>query len=122
MSEPQVATEVKKPVPGERPLREQLTAVRDKIADDQNLADPIAKLRKLVADNYNESRDVSKMPMLTPQLIDILWFTGTKANWRAIAESPIVYGIRYEVTYNAQRGEAFIYVYRKINNTKVEGC
>lgn len=111
-------------VPGETAIAEQLQNLRTEMAGDVPQAsddddDPIARAKQLVADNYNEFRNPKRTPALTPELITVLWFNGSRSNWKAVCESSIVHGIRYEVSCNMRKKQAFINVYRKSNNVEV---
>jgi Family of unknown function (DUF6275) len=81
--------------------------------------EPTAKAKRLVVENYNAHHDRSRTPPLTAELLKIVWFSQSGNNWRAVLESSVVRGMRYEISYNGRTGEAFIDVYKKINNEKV---
>lgn len=115
-------------VPGESPFKEQLEHVRESIvaevtdpnADDEfDTDDPIMKAKMLVVKNYNEHRDKRRAPAMLTDFVVVLWFTGNRGNFRAICEFTVVHGIRYEISYNARKREAFLDVYKKTNNTRL---
>jgi len=79
----------------------------------------IDKAKQLVVDNYNAHRDRGKTPAITADLVYIVWFVKALGNWKAIVVSPVVRGLLYEVTYNGRRGEAYITIFKKINDVKI---
>lgn len=116
-------------IPGEAPFKQQLKELvkestpatkEERVVNlpRSSEMDPVEKAKQLVMENYNAFRNASRVPALTVDLVTVLWFSGSRNNWKAQLESPIVHGLRYEVSYNARRGEAFIDVFKKINNVK----
>jgi hypothetical protein len=116
-------------VPGESALVEQLKAIRpvidvangsDPQDDEDDLDDPIMKAKKLVVDNYNLHRNKTRNPAMTVQLAQVLWFTGTRGNFKASLEFPVVHGLLYTVSYNARRREAFIDIHKKLSTVQLK--
>jgi hypothetical protein len=106
-------------IPGEMiPVKEQLESVSASPMSMAKPEDPFVKAKRLICKNYNESRDKDRVPALTPELVSIIWFSGSQNNWKAVGQSHLVHGIRFEVAYNRQHAQAFIDVYRKINSVK----
>jgi hypothetical protein len=117
-------------VPGESALVEQLEAIKPAIneangsnePDDENdLDDPVMKAKKIVVDNYNLHRNKSRVPAMTTELVNVLWFTGTRGNFKAVLEFTVVHGLMYVVAYNARRGEAYVDVYKKLSTIQLKG-
>lgn len=77
------------------------------------------KAKQLVVDNYNSHHDSSKTPPLTIELVYVVWFSKVLDSWKAMIGSSVVKGLLYEVTYNGARSEAYVDVYKKINNVKI---
>jgi hypothetical protein len=77
------------------------------------------RAKQLVVDNYNAHRDRGKTPPITADLVHIVWFVKALGNWKAIVVSPVVRGLLYEVTYNGRRAEAYITIFKKINDVKI---
>jgi Family of unknown function (DUF6275) len=75
--------------------------------------------KKVVVDNYNLYRDSRKSPELTMDAVYIVWFSKTLGNWKAIVASPVVRGLLWEVAFNAHKNEAYVDIYKKLNNVKV---
>lgn len=130
MSDEQVTETQHEYVPGESNAKEQLKKFASRVNGSapknvtpsdkaREITDPVTKAKQIVVDNYNEHRDPSRMPALTPELVTVVWFTGTRMNWKADLECQIVQGVRYEVSFNARRNEANLLVFRKINNLRV---
>lgn len=122
---PDQVTEKSKSVPGEKSLPEQLKDVKDKLREampeEFPVITPEEKAKQYVVDNYNKARDSSKMPAITSEILTLTYFSGNRHYWKAFIESEIITGIMYEVRYNEKRDEAFIFVWRKINTSKVVG-
>lgn len=97
------------------------------IAEEQRPAtypDPdrfLAQAKKLVRDNYNEHHggDDGEPPLVVDDLY-IVWFTKVLTSWRAQVQSTVVRGLLWMVTYNGPKSDAYIEVFRKINNTSVK--
>ena len=49
----------------------------------------------------------------------IVWFSKTLQNWKALLSTDRHDGVYYEVTYNGDRGEAYVDVYQKQYNTAI---
>jgi hypothetical protein len=111
-------------IPGESRIQEQLAAIKPVVAQanpgNDDDVDPVTKAKQLVVDNYNQHRNPKQVPAMTVDLVQVLWYTGSRGNFRAICEFPVVHGLRYEVSYNVRRKEAFIDVYKKISTLKLE--
>jgi hypothetical protein len=75
--------------------------------------------KRVVVDNYNTHRDESRSPELTMDAVYIVWFAKTMGNWKAVVSSPTARGLLWEVTYNGHRQDAYIEIYKKLNNVKV---
>lgn len=81
----------------------------------------LAKAKELVRDNYNEhhaSDDID--PPLVVDDLYIVWFTKVLSSWRAQVQSTVVRGLLWMVTFNGPKNDAYIEVFRKINNTSVK--
>lgn len=56
---------------------------------------------------------------ITPQDVYVVWFAFILGNFKAICSTPEPDGRMYEVTYNAQKKEAYVDTYVKTNNILV---
>lgn len=50
----------------------------------------------------------------------IVWFCKTLQNWKALLSTTLPDGTYYEVTYNGDKKEMYIDVYKKFDNVRVE--
>lgn len=77
------------------------------------------KAKQLVVDNYNAHHDSTKTPPLTLELVFVTSFTMVGTNWKAVVESSVVRGLQYVVTYNSEKSEATVDVFKKINQLRI---
>ena len=75
--------------------------------------------RELAAANYNEGKPGRNK--LKPENVHIVWYSKVLSNWKAVVSSPLIRGIMWEITYNGYKHEAYVDVYKKTANVKVEG-
>lgn len=75
--------------------------------------------KQLVVDNHNNHHDADQMPRLTVDMVHIVWYAKVLGNWKAIIASPVRKGLLYEVSFDGEKNEAYVDVYRKINNSRV---
>jgi Family of unknown function (DUF6275) len=75
--------------------------------------------KTLVADNYNDHHDETETPPLDVDDIYIVWWVKVLNNWKAVLASSVVRGMVWMVSFNGGKSEAYIEIYRKINNVKV---
>jgi Family of unknown function (DUF6275) len=79
----------------------------------------LTQAKQLVMDNYNgHYADMDTPPLILGDLY-IVAFNKTLTHWRAQVASSVVRGMMWIVTCNGIKSEAYIEVYRKINNVKV---
>jgi hypothetical protein len=79
----------------------------------------LTQAKQLVMDNYNGHYEGEDTPPLILGDLYIVSFTKTLTHWRAQVASTVVRGMMWIVTCNGIKSEAYIEVYRKINNVKV---
>jgi Family of unknown function (DUF6275) len=75
--------------------------------------------KRLVVDNYNTHRLADENPPITIDDVFVLSFTKVMYNWKAIVTSTVVRGLVWMITFNGSRSEAYIEIYKKVNNVKV---
>ena len=75
--------------------------------------------KTLVAANYNQHHDIEKTDPLEPEDFYIIWFTKVITNWKAILGTAEIRGLLWVVTFNGLKHDAFIEVYRKVNQAPV---
>ena len=87
----------------------------------------IGHVKRLVAEHTNahpelvdeECSDAMKRMTVQPENVYIVWSCKTLQNWKAIASTPRLDGLFYEVTYNGDKNEIYLDAYKKIENRKV---
>jgi hypothetical protein len=79
----------------------------------------LTQAKQYVMDNYNGHHGDQDTPPLILGDLYIVSFVKTLNHWRAHVASSVVRGLMWIVTYNGSKSEAYIEVYRKINNIKV---
>lgn len=78
-------------------------------------------VRNIVAQHTNSLHSPeSGHPECTPNDVFIVWYCKTLQNHKALASSPMSGGMYYEVTYNGNRGEIYVDVYRKSDALRVQ--
>lgn len=77
------------------------------------------KAKKLVADYFNGRCDRTDNFKLKEEDIFVVWFCKTLQNWKALLSTTISDGMYYEVTYNGDKKETYIDVYKKWENKHI---
>lgn len=75
--------------------------------------------KRLVVGNYNEYHNAEMTPSLSTDDVYIVWFTMLLKSWKAVLSSTAVKGVMWMVTWNGQRSEGYIQVFKQINNVRV---
>ena len=76
-----------------------------------------AIVKKLVADHTNAHGDVTdNAPPLKPEEVYIVWQCKTLQNNKALASTPRLDGMYYELTYNGDLNELYFDAYKKFEN------
>lgn len=79
------------------------------------------KAKQVVADYFNSQVDKTDKVKLNPQFdIYVVWFSKTLQNWKALVSTDVPDGMYYEVTYNGDKDEIYLDVYKKWANVKVD--
>lgn len=76
--------------------------------------------RNLVVDYYNERRDISDSVEMRIDNTYVVWFCKTLQKWKALVSTAMSDGMYYEVTYNGDKHEAYLDVYKKWENVCVK--
>lgn len=81
--------------------------------DYQNLA------KQIIVDYFNGKKDKTDDFVLTMDNVYIVWFCKTLQNWKALVSTTVPDGVYYEVTYNGDKAEIYLDVYKKWENLRV---
>lgn len=78
------------------------------------------KAKAIVAEYFNSHVDKSDNATIKPEDVYVVWFCKTLQNWKALLATPIPDGVYYEVTYNGDKKETYVDVYKKWENVCVK--
>lgn len=74
------------------------------------------RAKQIVVDYFNQHVDVTDGIQITTDDVFIVWFCKTLQNWKALVSTTVPDGVYYEVTYNGDKGETYLDVYKKWEN------
>ena len=77
--------------------------------------------RKIVMDYFNSHVDVTDKKQITMNDVYVVWFAKTLQNWKALVSTTVSDGMYYELTYNGDKDEIYVDVYKKWENFKLPG-
>lgn len=77
------------------------------------------KAKRLVIDYFNSRVEKTDNVILTEKDVYIVWFSKTLQNWKALVSTTISDGMYYEVTYNGDKKETYLDVYKKWENKRI---
>ena len=83
---------------------------------DQNSNVFIDIAKELVVDYFNSRSEITDNFKLTNDQVYVIWFSKTLQNWKALVSTTVIDGLYYEITYNGDRRESYIDVYKKWEN------
>ena len=79
-------------------------------------------VRRIVSDYTNAHGDVTdEAPQLKPEDVYIVWSCKTLQNNKALASTPRLDGMYYEITYNGDKDELYVDAYKKFENKCIPG-
>lgn len=75
--------------------------------------------RKIAMDYFNTHVDATDNKQITMDDVYVVWFSKTLQNWKALVSTNVSDGMYYEITYNGDKKETYVDVYKKWENFKV---
>lgn len=79
-----------------------------------------ALVRKTVADYNNENLDLTDPQRISEGDVYIVWMCKVLQNNKAMAATRLFDGMYYELTYDGDKGQMYVDVYKKWENFPVE--
>lgn len=73
------------------------------------------KTKQIVVNYVNLHRDISHKP-ITKDDVYIVWFCKTLQNFKVLLSTTIPDGMYYEITFNGDKNEYYLDVYKKWEN------
>ena len=77
--------------------------------------------KQIVVDYFNTHADKTDNKQISKDDVFIVWSCKTLQNKKAVLSTDLVNGILFEITYNGDKNETYIYVYKKWENFVVKG-
>ena len=77
--------------------------------------------RKIVMDYFNNHVEKTDNKQITMNDVYVVWFSKTLQNWKALVSTTVSDGMYYEITYNGDKNETYVDVYKKWENFKLLG-
>lgn len=81
----------------------------------------IKLIKETVRDYTNEHIDKTDKMQITVDDVYVVWFCKTLQNWKALASTTVPDGMYYELTYNGDKDEMYLDVYKKFENRCIRG-
>lgn len=72
--------------------------------------------KKIVRNYVNEHLDKTDNVSITEEQVYVVWFCKTLQNWKALLSTTLPDGQYYEVTFNGDKQEVYLDVYKKWEN------
>lgn len=74
------------------------------------------KARKIVMNYFNSHVDKTDNKQIILDDVYVVWFSKTLQNWKALVSTSVSDGMYYEITYNGDKNETYVDVYKKWKN------
>jgi len=74
------------------------------------------KARKIVMNYFNSHIDKTDNKQIILDDVYVVWFSKTLQNWKALVSTSVSDGMYYEITYNGDKNETYVDVYKKWEN------
>lgn len=74
------------------------------------------RAKQVVLDYVNERLDKTDEKQITLNDIYVVWFCKTLQNWKALLSTNLPDGQYFEITYNGDKEELYLDVYKKWEN------
>lgn len=81
--------------------------------------DMMLKAREIVLNYYNIHNDITNNFTFGLSDVYVVWFSKTLQNWKALVSTNAFDGMYYEVTYNGDKKETYLDVYKKWENVVI---
>lgn len=78
-------------------------------------------IKETIVDYFNRHVDKTDNKKITENDVFIVWMCKTLQNSKALASTTVSDGMYYEITYNGDKNETYIDVYKKWENFVVRG-
>lgn len=78
------------------------------------------KARKIVMNYFNSHIDKTDNKQIILDDVYVVWFSKTLQNWKALVSTSVSDGMYYEITYNGDKNEIYVDVYKKWENFTVK--
>jgi hypothetical protein len=85
-----------------------------------NEKDFVKLCKETVVEYVNEHLDKSTDKQITEDDVFVVWLCKTLQNSKALVSTTLFDGMYYEITYNGDKGEAYVDAYKKWDNFVVK--
>lgn len=76
--------------------------------------------RNIVMDYFNKRTDKTDNKQITKDDVFVVWLCKTLQNNKALVSTTVSDGVYYEITYNGNKKETYVDVYKKWENVTVK--